>query len=193
MVTIFKSYGLWSLVEKRILIFDSKKKTKTSEEILDEEADEKMTAIFMKDAKALGITQNAVFDFHESQMQTLRNWNGSCCMENTMVEIMSDRLVQKVLINLSKVYDPICLVIENTRSLETMELQEVLAILKSQEQRFELHSVDTSEKAFASFTVSSKGQNKNVAQSGSSKFQKNWNSKGKKCESKGKPQQGNSA
>ncbi|XP_008351875.1 uncharacterized protein [Malus domestica] len=39
-------------------------------------------------------------------------------------EILSnERLVQKVLISLSKPYDPICLVIENTKSLETVELQ----------------------------------------------------------------------
>ncbi|KAI5342086.1 hypothetical protein L3X38_009961 [Prunus dulcis] len=38
---------------------------------------------------------------------------------------------------------------------------------------------NTAEKAFASFSVSPKGQNKGGAQSGSSKFQKNWNPKGK--------------
>ncbi|KAI5352432.1 hypothetical protein L3X38_005323 [Prunus dulcis] len=80
-----------------------------------------------------------------------------------------------------------------TKSLETVELQEVIAILKSQEQRFELHNVDKTEKAFASFTVSPKGQNKNVAQSGPSKSQKNWNPKGKPWESKGKLQWNNSA
>ncbi|KAM2990086.1 hypothetical protein FF2_003976 [Malus domestica] len=45
------------------------------------------------------------------------------------------RLVQNVLISLSKPYDSICLVIENTKCLETVELQEVVAILKSQEQQ----------------------------------------------------------
>ncbi|KAM1651271.1 hypothetical protein ACFX13_004067 [Malus domestica] len=62
------------------------------------------------------------------------------------------RLVQNVLISLSKPYDSICLVIENTKCLETVELQEVVAILKSQEQQFDLHNVDTTEKAFASFS-----------------------------------------
>ncbi|KAM1126192.1 hypothetical protein ACFX2B_040902 [Malus domestica] len=53
----------------------------------------------------------------------------------TFGEILSnERLVQKVLISLSKPYDPICLVIENTKCLETVKLQEVVAILKSQEQ-----------------------------------------------------------
>ncbi|KAM1003728.1 hypothetical protein EV1_003966 [Malus domestica] len=66
--------------------------------------------------------------------------------------LSNERLVQKVLISLSKPYDSICLIIENTKCLETVELQEVVAILKSQEQRFDLHNVDTIEKAFASFS-----------------------------------------
>ncbi|BBH02338.1 hypothetical protein Prudu_012875 [Prunus dulcis] len=46
----------------------------------------------------------------------------------------------------------------------------------SQEQRLEMHSVDTAEKAFASFTVNSK---------------ESWNSKGKSWEAKDKSQQNN--
>jgi len=61
MVTIFKSYGLWTLVEKGIMIPESKKK-KAAEETSTEEDDEKETMILMKDAKALGIIQNAVSD-----------------------------------------------------------------------------------------------------------------------------------
>ncbi|CAL8130671.1 unnamed protein product [Prunus armeniaca] len=62
MVTIFKSYGLWNLVEKGIPISDSKKKKKASEEISKEDDDEKAATILMKGAKALGINQNAVSD-----------------------------------------------------------------------------------------------------------------------------------
>ncbi|KAI5350524.1 hypothetical protein L3X38_003415 [Prunus dulcis] len=110
----------------------------------------------------------------------------------TFGEVLSnERQVQKVLISLSKKYDPICIVIENTKTLETVDLQEVTAILKTQEQKLEMHSVDTAEKAFASFTVNSKGQNKNTSQSGSSKSQKSWNSKGKSWEAKDKSQQNN--
>ncbi|KAI5314113.1 hypothetical protein L3X38_043289 [Prunus dulcis] len=60
MVTIFKSYGLWNLVEKGIPVSNLKKKKKATEEILEEEDDEKAATILMKDAKALGIIQNAV-------------------------------------------------------------------------------------------------------------------------------------
>ncbi|KAM1028865.1 hypothetical protein ACFX2F_041576 [Malus domestica] len=85
----------------------------------------------------------------------------------TFGEILSnERLVQKVLISLSKPYDPICLVIENTKCLATVKLQEVVAILKSQEQRFDLHSVDTTERVFASLFVTQKGQTSSNAQSG---------------------------
>ena len=71
--------------------------------------------------------------------------------------------------------------------LETVELQEVVAILKSQEQRFDLHSVDTTEMAFSSLSVSQNGQNRGSTYSG--KPQRNWNPKGKKWESKPKFQQ----
>ncbi|KAM1666361.1 hypothetical protein ACFX1X_046012 [Malus domestica] len=105
----------------------------------------------------------------------------------TFGEILSkERLVQKILISLSKPYDPICLVIENTKCLETVELQEVVAILKSQEQRFDLHTVDATERAFFSLSVNQKEQNKSGVYSGSSRSQRNWNSKGKKWESKPK-------
>ncbi|CAL2255248.1 unnamed protein product [Prunus armeniaca] len=91
---------------------------------------------------------------NESLSAYLTRLNDMINQMKTYGEVLSnERLVQKVLISLSKIYDPICLVIENTKSLETVELQEVIAILKSEEQRFELHNVDATEKAFASFTV----------------------------------------
>ncbi|XP_048421921.1 uncharacterized protein LOC125469069 [Pyrus x bretschneideri] len=89
--------------------------------------------------------------------------------------LSNERLVQKVLISLS--YDSICLVIENTKRLETIKLQEVLAILKSQEQRFDLHSFDVTEKTFASLSVGSNGQNKNNSQSSGYQAQNSWNSR----------------
>ncbi|CAL2230472.1 unnamed protein product [Prunus armeniaca] len=242
MVTIFKSLGLWSLVEKGIPIPDSNKKTKKLEESLkEEEADAEMIAVLMKDAKALGIIQNAVSDqifprianadstkmawnllyseYHGGdqvrsvKLQNLRRefeymrmrenepltayltrLNELINQMKTFGEVLSnERLVQKVLISLSKMYDPICLVIKNTKSLETIELQEVIAILKSQEQRFEMHNVDTAKKAFGSFSVNTQGQNKNSTQTGSAKSQKNWKSNNKPWESRPKPQQAGAA
>ncbi|CAL8157398.1 unnamed protein product [Prunus armeniaca] len=151
MTTIFKSHGLWKLVEKGISISDSKKKVERGSE---EEVDEKTTAVYMRDAKAPGIIQTAV----------------------------SDQIVPRI------------------ANAETAKMAwdllygeyhggEVVAILKSQEQRFDLHNVDTTERAFAYLSVNSKGQqSKNH-----SKSQKNWNPKGKPWESKRKPQQNNYA
>ncbi|CAL2244033.1 unnamed protein product [Prunus armeniaca] len=237
MVTIFKSLGLWGLVEKGIPVSDSKMKTKKVEESSEEEAEAEMCVVLMKDAKALGIIQNAVSDqifppianadsakmawtllyseYHGGDqvrsvmLQNLRRefeymrmregeqltayltrLNELINQMKTFGEVLSnERLVQKVLISLSRVYDPICLVIENTKSLETIELQEVIAILKSQEQHFDMHNVDIAEKAFGSFSIDQKGQNKNNAQSGSAKSQKSWKPNNKLWESRQKPQQ----
>ncbi|KAB2626287.1 retrovirus-related Pol polyprotein from transposon TNT 1-94 [Pyrus ussuriensis x Pyrus communis] len=198
MATIFKSLGLWNLVEKGIATSNPKKKEAGEAS----EDDGEMVAVLMKDAKALGIIQNAVSDQifprianaemrdDESLSSYLTRLNELINQMRTFGESLSnERLVQKVLISLSKPYDSICLVIENTKCLETVELQEVVAMLKSQEQRFDLHTVDTTGKAFSSFSVSSKEQNRGEGQSGSSQFQKNWNNKGKKWGSKPKFQQ----
>ncbi|CAN6719030.1 unnamed protein product [Malus baccata var. baccata] len=138
--------------------------------------------------------QNLRREFEYARMRDDETLSGYLTRLNELInqmktfgEILSnERLVQKVLISLSKPYDPICLVIENTKCLETVELQEVVAILKSQEQRFDLHSVDTTERAFASLSVTQKGQTSSNAQSGTFKSYKHMNSKGKKWESKSK-------
>nr|XP_048321710.1 uncharacterized protein LOC125419549 [Ziziphus jujuba var. spinosa] len=64
MVTIFKSYGLWRLVDKGIPIPDEKLKGKIveAEGSSAVEDDEQMMEFYMKDAKALGIIQGAVLD-----------------------------------------------------------------------------------------------------------------------------------
>ncbi|CAL8155286.1 unnamed protein product [Prunus armeniaca] len=139
MVTIFKSYGLWTLIEEGITIPNSKKKKSTKEPSAEED-DEKMATILMKYAKALGIIQNADADLAKKAWQLLYGeYHGGDHVRS------------------------------NTKSLETVELQEVITILKSQEQRFELHNINTAKKAFASFLVSPKNQNKGSNQSGSSK------------------------
>ncbi|XP_048319556.1 uncharacterized protein LOC125418898 [Ziziphus jujuba] len=108
----------------------------------------------------------------------------------TFGEVLSnERMVQKVLISLTKAYEPICLVIENTKDLETVEFQEVVAILKSQEQRLALQVTDFTEKAFSTLSVNthatnSKRQNKGVIHSNAAKFQKTWTPREKKWEPK---------
>ncbi|CAN6676343.1 unnamed protein product [Malus baccata var. baccata] len=204
MVTIFKSHGLWRLVEKGVTIPESKKK-KAEGSSEEEEDDEKMIAAYMQDAKALGIIQNAVSDqifprianaesakkawdllygeyhggdqvrsvklqnlrreFEYTRMRDDESLTGYLTRLNDLINQMktfgeslsNERLVQKVLISLTKMYDPICLVIENTKCLESVELQEE--------------------------------QNKSGGHSSSSRTQRNRNSKGKKWESKPKFQQ----
>nr|XP_017185550.2 uncharacterized protein LOC108172470 [Malus domestica] len=179
-----------------------------------------MATVLMKNARALGIIQNAVFDqifprianaettkmawdllygeYHGGdQVRSVKLQNLSCEFEYARMcdnEPLSGYLTRlNEFINQMKTfgepYDHICLVIENTKCLETVELQEVVAILKSQEQQFDLHTVDTIERVFASLSKNSKEQNKSSAHSGPSIVQKNWNPKGKKWESKSKFQQ----
>ncbi|CAN6719426.1 unnamed protein product [Malus baccata var. baccata] len=235
MVIIFKSHGLWNLVEKGVKTSDSKKKK--LEGASEDDVDKEMATVLIQDAKALGIIQNAVSDqifprianaesakmawdllygeyhggdqvryvklqnlrreFEYARMRDDETLSGYLTRLNDLInqmktfgEILSnERLVQKVVISLSKPYDPICLVVENTKCLEIVELQEVVAILKSQEQRFDLHTVDATERAFSSLSMNPKEHNKSGVHSGSSRFQRNWNSKGKKWESKPKFQQ----
>ncbi|CAL2238315.1 unnamed protein product [Prunus armeniaca] len=175
MMMIFKSHGLWNLVEKGVKTSDSEKKK--AEESLEDDVDGKMDVVLMQDAKALGIIQNAVSDQIFPRIANAE----SAKMAWDLLYGDYHGGDQKVLISLSKPYDPICLVIENTKNIETVELQEILAILKSQEQRFDMHTVDATDKAFAFF--SSSGQ----------KSQKNWNPKGNSWESKGKQHQNNIA
>ncbi|KAL6276505.1 hypothetical protein ACE6H2_020106 [Prunus campanulata] len=60
MMPIFKSHGLWNLVEKGVKTSDLKKKK--AEGSSEDDVDEEMAAVLMQDAKALGIIQNAVSD-----------------------------------------------------------------------------------------------------------------------------------
>ncbi|KAI5322464.1 hypothetical protein L3X38_031536 [Prunus dulcis] len=71
-------------------------------------------------------------------------------------ELPRERVVQKLLISLPSAYDSICSVIEHSRDLNVIEVQEVVALLKSFELRLDKHSENKSEKAFASFSVDAK-------------------------------------
>ncbi|CAL8092088.1 unnamed protein product [Prunus armeniaca] len=93
------------------------------------------------------------------------------------------RIVQKLLINLPSAYDSICSVIEHSKDLDEIEVQEVVASLKSFELRLDRHSGDTTEKAFANLSVNPKSEKYSGNQSGS-KDQTNWKTKGKKWDNK---------
>jgi hypothetical protein len=77
-------------------------------------------------------------------------------------EDMTDRrIVEKILISLSEKFDPMVAVIEETKYLSSLGVQELLGSLKSHEQRLERHSEKSIESAFQSkLTVNAKKERK---------------------------------
>ena len=105
--------------------------------------------------------------------------------------ISNQRIVQKLLISLPRSYDSIASVIENTKDLDTVDVQDVVAILKGYEQRIDRHDETHAEKAFVSLNLGSK-QNKYNGNQGF-KPQKNWKSKWKKRDNRSVNQAGKTA
>ncbi|KAI5342159.1 hypothetical protein L3X38_010034 [Prunus dulcis] len=101
-------------------------------------------------------------------------------------ETANRRIVQKLLISLSREYDSIAEVIEETNDTETISVQEVMGSLKPHEQRLQRHTEKLTEKEFSSLSVSPRDQS-NTGQSGCSKSKKNWKpQKWKKGDAKSK-------
>ncbi|XP_070681739.1 uncharacterized protein [Malus domestica] len=93
-------------------------------------------------------------------------------------DLSNQRIIQKLLISLPKSYDSIAAVIENTKDLDTIDAQDVVVILKGYEQRLDRHGESSMEKAFASLNITTK-PNRFNGQPNSSKYQKNFKSRGK--------------
>ncbi|CAL8161609.1 unnamed protein product [Prunus armeniaca] len=102
-------------------------------------------------------------------------------IKNSYGELSKNRIVHKLLISLTKTYDPFCTVIEQTKDMDAIEVQEVVATLKAFEQRFERHYENTVEKAFASMSVKRASSS---SSSGSGQSKKNWKTNRKKWEDK---------
>ncbi|XP_050150552.1 uncharacterized protein LOC126625528 [Malus sylvestris] len=98
-------------------------------------------------------------------------------------DLSNQRIVQKLLISLPKSYDSIAAVIENTKDLDTIDAQNVVAILKGYEQRLDRHGESSMEKAFASLNIALK-PNRFNGQPNSSKYQKNFKQRGKQWSNK---------
>ena len=235
MKTIFKSHGIWELVEKGIGSSDSKgaDESDTKQKEKEESSGSGKMAIaeiLMKDAKALGLIQGAVSEeifprisheesshgawnilkqeFHgDKQVRSVKLQSLRREFEYTRMredeslsayltklfdlinqmrgygeELSRERIVQKMLISLLPGYDPICSVIEHSRDLDVIEVQEVVASLKSFAQRLERHHENKTEKAFASLSVDTKSAKATGNQN--SKQQKTWKDKGKKWDNK---------
>lgn len=90
--------------------------------------------------------------------------------------------MHKLVISLPISYDSICYVIDHSKDLDTIEVHEVVALLKGYEHRHVRHIDNRTEKAFASLSVRPKQAkftgNQNI------KYQKNRKTKGQKWNNK---------
>ncbi|CAL8083900.1 unnamed protein product [Prunus armeniaca] len=81
----------------------------------------------MKDSESLSVYLVRLFDMLNQ-------------MKSYGEELPRERVVHKLLFSLPKTYDSICSVIEHSKDLETLEVQEVVASLKSFELRLDRHT-----------------------------------------------------
>ncbi|CAL8162110.1 unnamed protein product [Prunus armeniaca] len=180
MCTIFKSHKLWDMVEQG---FENHVK-KEDGGVLSAAQKLAFEENVPKDAKALGLIQSAISDeiFPRIALQE----SAKAAWEILQKEFGGDkkfygedisdqRIVQKLLISLSREYDSIAEVIEETKDTETIRVQEVIGYLKSHEQRLQRHTEKLTVKAFSSLSVNPR-EHSNAAQDGSSKSKKNWKS-----------------
>ncbi|KAI5330256.1 hypothetical protein L3X38_029654 [Prunus dulcis] len=89
----------------------------------------------MKDSESFSVYAAKLFDLINQ-------------MKNYGEELPRERVVQKLLISLPRSYDSICSVIEHSKDLDTLEIQEVIASLKNFELRLDRHNENSTEKAF---------------------------------------------
>ncbi|CAN6678096.1 unnamed protein product [Malus baccata var. baccata] len=167
MKTIFRSHDLWDMVKKG---YNPPVK---NEEGLNATELKLLKEYIVKDAKALGIIQGAVTD-------EIFPW----------IAILETAKEAWDVLNLPKSYDSIVAVIENTRDLETFDVQDVVAVLKGYEQWIERHSENDTKKAFSSLSIAPRKSMYIANQH--FKTTKNWKTKGKKWDRKLVHQQGKS-
>ncbi|XP_020410264.1 uncharacterized protein LOC109946525 [Prunus persica] len=188
MCTIFKSHKLWDMVkngyEQPVKKEDGEALTAAQKLALEENV--------AKDAKALGLIQNAVYgdifpgialkesakEAWEILQQEFRGDKKvrsvklqSLRRDFEYIRMQEDDSLSDYITKLQ--YDSIAEVIEKTKHTETIGVQEVIGSLKSHEQRLQRHTEKLTEKAFSSLSVSPRDQS-HTGQSGFSKSKKNW-------------------
>ncbi|XP_068309857.1 uncharacterized protein [Pyrus communis] len=100
-------------------------------------------------------------------------------------ETLSDeRIVQKYLISLPRKYDNIVSIIEETKDLSTLSVEELIGLLKGFAQRLSRHDNNDVENVFQTLTVNPK--TKASSSQSKAKSNKNWKGKKKVWEGKGK-------
>ncbi|KAI5339805.1 hypothetical protein L3X38_019077 [Prunus dulcis] len=159
MKTILKSHGLWDFVKNGFDVSDPTKDKKKIEEIAVAKVEKPtMAELLMKDARALGLIQGVVSDQIFPRIVNEETSKGAWDIlkqefrgdkQSHGEDLSRERVVQKLLISLPRSYDRICFVIEHSKDLETLEVQEVVASLKSFELKLDKHAEDSTERAFA--------------------------------------------
>ncbi|CAL8997271.1 unnamed protein product, partial [Prunus brigantina] len=164
MKTIFKSHRLWELVEKGMECLDSKGASESEEKKKEKEDSSEdgktLTELYMKDARALGLIQGAVSEEIFPRISHEETSKGA--WDHLMQEFHGDK--------------------QHSRDLDTIDVQEVVASLKSFAQRLERHNENKTEIAFASLSIDSKSAK--VSGNQDNKHHKNWKDKGTKWDNK---------
>nr|XP_043631608.1 uncharacterized protein LOC122603059 [Erigeron canadensis] len=133
------------------------KNAKEAWEVLKEEfqGDVKVKAIKLQslrqDYENMKMKENESLNDYSSRLTDLVNQ-----MKSYGDEIDDQRIVEKILITIPEKFDPIIAVIENTKDLKTLGIQELLSSLKSYEQHMTRHTGRTIESAFQSGLQSDK-------------------------------------
>ncbi|XP_059628627.1 uncharacterized protein LOC132271301 [Cornus florida] len=163
MKTIFLSYDLWDYFEYE---YDEPEDTTT----LTNTQRQQLKDYKKKDAKALGLIQQGVVDtifpriINASKAKEAwdileKEYRGST--KTYGEDISNQRIVEKILISLLEKYDSIVAVIEETKELENLSVEELMGSIKAFEQRLNRRSEKTIESVFQSkLNVSSKNQEK---------------------------------
>ncbi|CAN6723458.1 unnamed protein product [Malus baccata var. baccata] len=165
MKTIFRSYELWNMVE-------SGYRASVKVELLTKAERKLLRENVVKDVRALSIIQGAVSDQIFPRIATQES--AKAAWDILKQEFVGDK----------QSYDSIAAMIENTKDLDTIDAQDVVAILKGYEQRLDRPGDSSMEKAFASLKFSPKS-NKFNGQPNSNKYHKNFKPKEKQWSKKG--------
>ncbi|CAN6706412.1 unnamed protein product [Malus baccata var. baccata] len=192
MRTFFKSHGIWDLVEKGLEIPKSNgkkvedeassnsEKVSLSDKISNEETSKGAWDILHQEfhgdkqvrlIKRQGLSQD--FEYTRMKDDETLSMYLTCFLElvNQMKGYGED-LPKKLLISLTREFDPVCYVIEQTKDIETIEVQEVIVAFRRFAQHLDKHAESTTKRAFSSMSVNPKGTQSN-ASFGNSKPKKN--------------------
>ncbi|KAB2610770.1 hypothetical protein D8674_018802 [Pyrus ussuriensis x Pyrus communis] len=148
-----------------------------------------------KDAKALGLIQNAVSD--DIFPRIAQQVTSKAAWDILKSEFVGDKKVRSVkLQGLRREFEYLRMKDDDslsgyvsklfeleTKDTDTISVQEVVGSLKSHEQRLQRHADYGSEKAFSSLSINPR-EGPSSSYGGSSKFKNNWKNKGKKMDVK---------